>query len=143
MKTKGLFQAIVISSVLMFSGATLASPLDEVFQPAQHECFIIGLLDNDENHGFDFDFVIPVGGPSRGSHGGSNRVFEYKDHKVVVVADGKWMGITWWKGAQKLGEAVTVTTNAEILSRVLIVVNTTNDNERVSLTCGFEGAQQP
>lgn len=123
---------------LMISNWAHADITDKLFKSKVIDCFIIGALDEDENSGFDFNFSVSVNDANRGSHGGEEKTFEYKNNKVVAVANDRWLGLAWWVGDKKIGETVTLSTSLDSKSRVLVLINPENEYERVSITCDLK-----
>lgn len=69
------------------------------------------------------------------SHGGTPYEFKAGDHSVNVLADGKWRGISWWRGGQLIAEALTAGVQPHKGNSVFIVYNPANQEEQVQLGC--------
>lgn len=81
-------------------------------------------------------FQVPVKGTS--SHGGEPIEFMDGNQKLTVLADGKWLGISWWIGEKRIAETVTVIGNATTEPRVLIAYDPENPGEnQASLDCNL------
>lgn len=112
-----------------------ADVVSDLFKSQKFNCYIIGILDKQDDDGFEFDFEIEINDGSRGTHGGPERSFKFKNHEVVVVANDRWLGLAWWVNGKKIGESVTLSTATNAQSRVVLLMNPKNEYERVSITC--------
>lgn len=55
--------------------------------------------------------------------------------EIVIIADGRWRGLTWTEEGHTLAVAVSLTTHPEIAHRVLMVKNPHQEGEFLSLDC--------
>lgn len=69
------------------------------------------------------------------SHGGDPLEFQFRDHKVSVLADGRWLGLNWSLRDQLLAEGVTVIGNPTEEARVLMLYNPADQDESASINC--------
>ena len=129
---KSVFTLLMLLMLPQMANADIVSDL---FKTQKISCFIIGILDTQNDKGFEFNFEVNINGESDGGHGGSERSFTFENHEVTVIANDRWMGIAWWMDGKKLGEAVTLSTVSNAQSRVMLLMNPDNENERVSITC--------
>lgn len=130
-KIKGLFILLAFA----FSFESGAIPASKFFKQPVFNCFIIGILDNPDDTYFEFDFLVDLNKQAAGSHGGPERTFTYKNNEVIAIANDRWLGLAWWRDGKKIAEAVNLQTDSNLASRVLIALNPSNDEERVSITC--------
>ena len=129
-------KAIIAMAILaLLPQMASADVVSDLFKSQKYSCFIIGILDKQDDTGFEFDFEMEINDKTRGSHGGQERTFKFKNHEVVAVANDKWLGLAWWKSGRKIGESVTLSTATNAQSRVVLLMNPKNEYERVSITC--------
>jgi hypothetical protein len=129
--------------MLCFASSSQARIPKDMFQQNIFDCYIIGIIDDGRNGSFEFDFTVDLNKQGGGTHGGDERVFNYEKDEVVVIANDRWLGLAWWRGGRKLGETVNLQTDLSTQSRVLILMNPENDNERVSITCDLRAKATP
>ena len=58
-----------------------------------------------------------------------------KANEVIVMADAKWLGISWHQSGQLIAESVTLIRDIVSMPRALIIYNPKNTDEQVSLDC--------
>ena len=68
-------------------------------------------------------------------HGGPEQNVKGKVNEVITMADGKWLGISWWKNGELIAESINLIRDVIAQPRVLIVYNPKNVEEQVSLDC--------
>lgn len=68
-------------------------------------------------------------------HGGSEFMIQGQENRVLIMADGKWLGIRWEQNGEAIGESVTLLRDAVTQPRVLIMYNPNNLDEQVSISC--------
>lgn len=127
--------AIILTLLVILPQWANADVVSDLFKTQKFNCFIIGILDTQDDAGFEFEFEVDIKDHHQGSHGGSERTFVFENHEVVVVANDRWLGLAWWVDGEKVGESVTLSTATHVQSRVVLLMNPKNDYERVSITC--------
>jgi hypothetical protein len=125
-------------AVLAFSQMTFAEPQTAIGLSApalekSYNCTVLILADDLKEYA-EFPFV--VGGASQeGSHGGEPKVFTAENHTVTVLANGRWLGISWSRGGELVSETLTARSDDNLGSQALIVYNPKNLNEQVDIVC--------
>lgn len=73
-----------------------------------------------------------------GGHGGEPVELTFGSHKVMILADGIWRSISWWRDGKLVAE--TVTANSEVVQgqQAIIVYNPENQDEEAYLSCTAE-----
>lgn len=100
-----------------------------------YQCHVLMAVNNSEQN-IDEDFQVPR---NAGSHGGKGLNFSNSDnsYSLVLLADGKWMGISWWQGETLIGESLFVIAPGESEYRIAIMYNPKDQSEQVSLDCNL------
>lgn len=98
----------------------------------------VAVIADDLPNGFGEAF-LEVPEQASESHGG--KIFEkiFDSHKVSVMADGKWLGISWERNGAVVAEAISLigpTPSKE--SRVLIAYFPGNPREQAQLDCSAD-----
>ena len=94
----------------------------------------VGVIHSDFKDGYaEATFLMDV--VARTGHGGESKAFAFQNHHVEVLADGKWLGISWWRNEKLVAESVTVVSVLAEQSRVLIAYNPENQEQQVALDC--------
>lgn len=70
-----------------------------------------------------------------GSHGGGGFEFAFEKHKVGILADAKWMAISWMRDGKNVSQATFSSSVANSGAQVLILANPADVDEQVSLDC--------
>ncbi len=58
-----------------------------------------------------------------------------EQNELTVMADGKWLGMSWRQNGELIAESVNLIRVEITQPRVLIMYNPKNTNEQVSLDC--------
>jgi hypothetical protein len=72
---------------------------------------------------------------STSAHGALQRTYENKVHKVIVMADGRWMGFMWYKNGKLVAQSVFCQSEQVVEARALILYNPEDPNDQASLDC--------
>lgn len=62
-------------------------------------------------------------------------VAEGKRSKITAMADGKWLGLSWFLDDELIAESISLIRDTIKQPRVLILYNPQNQDEQVSLDC--------
>lgn len=85
-------------------------------------------------------FEVPLNG---GGHGGEERTYSFAPYEVTTIADGKWMGLSWWRGEELIAEGIFVVTAANIEARVAIMYDPKNRENQVAMDCAPKAEKPP
>ena len=124
---------IISILALTLFGLSAHAQVEELFKEVVFVCTIVTITNTGDD--LDASFRWSSQDPSGGGHGGGERVFKQGNDEIVAIGDDVWMGVAWWRSGKKLGEAVTVITERNADSRVLLLMNPNNDEERVQMDC--------
>ena len=70
-------------------------------------------------------------------HGGAARVFSEGRYRVEVLADGQWLGLSWFRDGKKLAEGIFVVGfEDQVKNRVGVLYDPTDSGDQLSLGCG-------
>ena len=116
----------VLSSLTLMSSAHADTP-------ALYNCQVIIVAKDIKDGAVDFHFEAV--GPSNESHGGKEYEFTSGVHKVVVLSNARWMGLSWWRGQDIITEVLTVRADDRMAHQVLMAYNPKDQEEQASLDC--------
>jgi hypothetical protein len=105
----------------------------EVRPTKPYDCFAT-IVAKDGIH--EFKFKAPV--VSESGHGGTPFEFHEGEHTLGVIADGKWRGISWFRGDVRVVESVTVSKSFLQSGHVLIAYNPADTDEQAYVVCNHE-----
>lgn len=126
----------IIIRVLILSFAFPASGFanieDRLFKEVYFDCRIYALLDDVETA---LEETFKVGFQGRGGHGGEGFEFQDNRQKIVGMADGIWLGLTWWVDGEMVGKTVFAQSHSTVEHRALILYNPKDEDHQLSLDC--------
>lgn len=100
-----------------------------------YSCQLIHIVENEADQ-FQEDFTMDDS--STEAHGGTEKVFTKNGYRVVVIADSKWMGMTWFKDEKMIASVVTVVASIN-KDRVLMAMDPANiETTQLSLNCTLQ-----
>src|SRR4051794_5360128 len=97
---KGFLLAMAI-----FSLAAFAAPGDGAVTPAPDEiydCQMILIAKDLLSGSATFKYEVNA---NNGPHGGQEYPFSSGNYKISVLSNGRWMGISWWRGEELIAES--------------------------------------
>jgi hypothetical protein len=80
-------------------------------------------------------FKYEVTTENLGNHGGREFPFAAGEHRISALSNGRWLGISWWRGEELLGQTIYARNEANQGSEALVVYNVKDQEEQVSLDC--------
>lgn len=99
-----------------------------------YQCRLIHIVENEADQ-FDETFTMDDSGET---HGGEEKVFSKNGYRVTVVADSKWMGMTWFKDEKMIASSITVVSGIN-KDRVLMAMDPANlETTQLSLSCTLQ-----
>lgn len=101
--------------------------------PESYHCHIIVFADDLKDGYVEQNFVAVA--QATQTHGGQQYIFTLDKYKVSLLANDRWMGISWSKGQELIGETVFLRTQLSQEAQVLMLFNPKNSNEYASLDC--------
>ena len=118
-------KSAVLFAILAFSLGARA----EIYQ-----CQLIHIVENEADR-FEETFIADDSGDT---HGGEEKMFAKNGYRVVVIADSKWMGLTWFKDERMIASAVSVVSGIT-KDRVLLAMDPANlETSQLSLSCTLQ-----
>jgi hypothetical protein len=129
-------KAILISSTFLLQSGPLPHQVDAAVT-GSYSCRL-GVVHEDLPDGeFEQSFAVPAVA-SGDSHGGTPLEFKFSDQRVEVLADGKWLALSWWVKEKRIAEVVSVLGAESKDARVLIAYDPENpENNQASLDCAL------
>ena len=123
---------LVLVFTVLVSQQSLAN-LGDLFNEKTFVCTITSFtLTGDD---MDVSFTWSNLKSSNKSHGGEEHTFNEGNDEIVAIGNEAWMGLAWWRGGEKIAEAVTLITERNADSRVLLVMHPRNEDERIHMDC--------
>jgi hypothetical protein len=90
------------------------------------------------------EFLFTVAEQGSEVHGGKPLEFKAGNQTVILLADGKWLAISWWIDEKLVAESVTVVGSFTKEPRALIVYDPADhENNQVALDCKYEPEIKP
>lgn len=128
-------KAVLTLLGLTFAFNAYASKPTLPTQQIEYACDV-RLFANDLPGGMAEDsFVAPLQG---GNHGGEPRVFNFGEHQVHVLVDGKWRNLTWFYKEKLVTAMVSAGENVVSGHQAIITYNPANTDEELHLSCGVQ-----
>lgn len=134
------FLLAIFIPVLSLSAPVL-NPPQPPSPPTTLDCTVRVVADDIKEGSGEAKFNTPI--VSHETHGGEQRKFTFAPYDVMVLADGKWLGISWWRGEDLIAEGVFVIGNPSKESRVAVFYDPKDRSKMVSLDCNLPEVEAP
>jgi len=96
-------------------------------------CSVILAEEADSKNDY-FEQSFKIMNDSQGHGGGSENEYQFKDHFIQTVADGKWLTISWYQAGVRVAKGTSLISKPiDGLARVLILYNAKDD--QLSIDC--------
>ena len=125
---------LLIASLVFLSAQTASADLSGLFIEKVFVCTINSFTTTGDDIEANFTWSS-MNQDDQGSHGGSEKTFTKGKDEIVAIGNDAWMGLAWWRNGKKIAESVTVITERNADSRVLLVMHPDNDEERIHMDC--------
>jgi hypothetical protein len=112
--------------------SAFAADLGDLFNETVYVCTITSFTNTGDDMDVSFTWSSLEPG---GSHGGSENTFTQGDDEIVAIGNDAWMGVAWWRSGKKIAEAVSLVSDRNQASRVLLLMHPDNDEERIHMDC--------
>jgi len=134
-KVKRLLAIVGVLGVSMLAASSSsAQTSDGLTEPSFYSCMIVIFAKDLANgHYAEQKFQAPVAASS--SHGGDSFDFELEHYKVSLLTNGRWMGISWFRGEQLITQSIFLRQFNSWEAQVLMAFNPANLEEYASLDC--------
>lgn len=124
------------SAVAASSPVAAARPIPAVrlgdLRPLPYDCRL-AMSVNDGSPLFERHFTVEA---DAGPHGGQSQTFDAGNgYKIEMIADAKWMVLTWTNGEQIIAKGMFVGAEGEFVHRAAILFRPSNETEQVALSC--------
>ena len=126
--------AMVVFGMMMTIVAQ-AAPVDVPSTPTVvvYDCQVIVVAKDIVDGSVTFKYEVTP--DNDGSHGGVEFPFSSGPHKVSVLSNGRWLGISWWRNDTLVSEAVFARSEENMGSQALIIYNPADQEEQASVDC--------
>ena len=136
--------AVAAATVLVFSSAALAvAPLVPAvrlgdLRPLPYDCRL-AMSVNDGSPLFERHFTVEA---DAGPHGGQSQTFDAGNgYKVEMIADAKWMALTWTQNERIIAKGMFVGAEGEFVHRAAILFRPSDESDQVALSCSRRAPQ--
>lgn len=132
-----MFQSRLLSAVSLIVLPVVAFAA-KVVTPAAYDCRLAIIANDIPNSVAEFNYRAEASGQA---HGGKTYSFSSQGHKVAVLSDSRWLGVTWERNGKTIASTVTARAEDNQSSQALIVYNPSDENEQVALSCTARGQE--
>lgn len=130
MKSFKMMAAIILGISSFFARAEEPPAPKE---PSFYACTIM-IFAADLPNGFaEKKFEAPVA--ASGPHGGDTFDFPIENYSVSLFANGRWLGISWFKGTEMITQSIFLRQFNSWEAQVLMAFNPKDTEEYASLDC--------
>lgn len=133
---KHIFSTLLIALLPSLVGAQTLKPQTVDTQGSTavtYVCEVILVASDVPADGGIWKFQTEV---KEGSHGGDPRVFSSGTHEVHVIADGTWLGLSWFRNERKVAESLFVMGPMDrAFHRVGLLYDPADEDAQVSIGC--------
>ena len=136
MKLTIIHVAMVVFGMMMALSAQADvgdAPVTPVLTPIFYDCQVIIVAKDVVDGSVTFKYQVTP--QNNGSHGGIEYPFASGNHKVSVLSNGRWLGISWWRSDVLVAETVFARSEDNMGSEALIIYNPADQEEQVSVDC--------
>ena len=123
---------LFLLSIVVLGWQANSVELGDLFNEVVYVCTIASFTNTGDDMDVSFEWSS---NEPWASHGGSEKSFKQGDDEIVAIGNDAWMGVAWWRSGKKIAEAVSLVSDRNQNSRVLLVMHPDNEEERIHMDC--------